>query len=152
MNIFTRIINDLNSGTLVCRASLVQAVHEGARLMQRKFQARVQPWMLACFGPTISADKEERNHRFFEEATELVQAGGMSREDAYKLVDYVYDRPVGELPQEVGGVMVTLAALCLARRIDMHDCGDVELERIWTKVDQIRAKQASKPQFSPLPE
>ncbi len=37
------------------------------------FQQRVQPWMMECFGPEISADRNERNHRFFEESTELVE-------------------------------------------------------------------------------
>lgn len=115
------------------------------------FQQRVQPWMMACFGAEISADSRERNHRFFEEAGELVQACGMPREEAHLLVDYVYDRQVGEKQQEVGGVMVTLAALCLAQGIDMHEAGEIELARIWTKVEAIRAKQAAKPKNSPLP-
>jgi hypothetical protein len=34
------------------------------------FQSRVKPWMDASFGPAISADKVERNHRFLEEALE----------------------------------------------------------------------------------
>jgi NTP pyrophosphatase (non-canonical NTP hydrolase) len=116
------------------------------------FQSRVQPWMLACFGAEIAADKMERNHRFFEESTETVQANGMTRSEAHQLVDYVYDRPVGELHQEIGGVMVTLAALCLASGIDMHEAGEVELARVWTKIEKIRAKQAAKPKHSPLPE
>src|SRR5882724_8875808 len=57
------------------------------------FQARVQPWMMACFGPEISTDIAERCHRFYEEAGELVQALGMTREEAHKLVDYTWDRP-----------------------------------------------------------
>lgn len=116
------------------------------------FQHRVQPWMMECFGPVISADTQERNHRFLEEALELVQACGATRSEAHHLVDYVYGRPVGEPSQEVGGVMVTLAALCLAQKMDMHAAGEVELARIWTKVDKIRAKQAAKPKHSPLPE
>ena len=48
--------------------------------------------------------------------------------------------------------MVTLAALCRAHRLDMHECGEVELERIWGLVEKIRAKQAAKPVHSPLPE
>jgi hypothetical protein len=115
------------------------------------FQARVQPWMMACFGEAISTDTVERNHRFFEEATELVQACGMPPSDAHMLVDYVYGRPVGDKPQEVGGVMVTLAALCLAQGMDLHEAAETELARIWTKVDLIRAKQAAKPKGSPLP-
>lgn len=116
------------------------------------FQQRVQPWLMECFGPTIAGDREERNHRFLEEALELVQACGCSASDAHQLVDYVFGRPVGDPAQEVGGVMVTLAALCLANGLDMHDAAEVELARIWTKVEAIRAKQAAKPKHSPLPE
>jgi hypothetical protein len=114
------------------------------------FQARVQPWLMACFGEMIAGDREERNHRFLEEALELVQACGCTASEAHQLVDYVYGRPVGELHQEVGGVMVTLAALCLANDADMHAAGWVELHRIWDKVEAIRAKQAAKPKHSPL--
>lgn len=116
------------------------------------FQARVRPWMLECFGAEIAADREERNHRFLEEALELVQACGCTRSEAHQLVDYVFGRPVGEKGQEAGGVMVTLAALCLAQGLDMHEAGEAELARVWTKIEQIRAKQAAKPKHSPLPE
>lgn len=115
------------------------------------FQARVQPWMMECFGPLIAGDREERNHRFLEEALELVQACGCTASEAHQIVDYVYGRPIGEPHQEVGGVMVTLAALCLANGMDMHSAGETELDRIWTKVAAIRAKQAAKPKHSPLP-
>ena len=47
--------------------------------------------------------------------------------------------------------MVTLASFCLSHGIDMHEAGDTELARVWTKVDAIRAKQASKPTGSALP-
>ena len=47
--------------------------------------------------------------------------------------------------------MVTLAAYCLAHGLDMHEAGETELARIWTKVDAIRAKQAAKPTGSALP-
>ncbi|MCP3017490.1 hypothetical protein [Cupriavidus basilensis] len=120
--------------------------------MPAPFQARVQPWMLECFGVEIAADARERNHRFLEEALELVQACGATQSEAHQLVDYVYGRPVGDKHQEVGGVMVTLAALCLAQGLGMHEAGEAELTRIWTKVEQIRAKQAAKPKHSPLPE
>ena len=116
------------------------------------FQSRVQPWMMACFGPEISADRFERNHRFLEEALELVQSTGCTPSEAHQLVDYVYGRPVGATHQEIGGVMVTLAALCLAIGEDMSAAGETELARIWTKVEKIRAKQAAKPKHSPLPE
>lgn len=102
------------------------------------FQYRVKPWITECFGPEISGDQQERNHRFLEEALELVQACGATASEAHQLVDYVYGRPVGDKIQEIGGVMVTLAALCLAHGLNMHLAGEAELQRIWTKVDQIR--------------
>lgn len=117
----------------------------------RDFQQRVHPWLMECFGPAISADKQERNHRFLEEALETVQAGGCTASEAHQLVDYVFGRPVGELGQEVGGAMTTLAALCLANGIDMHAEAEKELARVWTMVEKIRAKQAAKPKHSPLP-
>jgi hypothetical protein len=119
---------------------------------ERPFQARVHDWMMACFGEAISQDVAERNHRFIEEAIELVQATGCTREDVHRLADYVYDRPTGDPKQEVGGVLVTLAALCLATDMNFLGCGEHELSRIWGKVEQIRAKQAAKPKGSPLPQ
>lgn len=118
---------------------------------QPSFQARVHPWMMECFGPEISADRLERNDRFIEEALELVQASDYPPSRAHELVDYVYGRDQGEINQEVGGVMVTLAAHCLAHGVDMHEAGETELARIWTKVPQIRAKQAAKPKGGALP-
>lgn len=118
---------------------------------EQVFQDRVQPWMLECFGAEIAKDVIERNHRFLEESLELVQACGCPANEAHELVNYVYGRAIGEKEQEVGGVMVTLAALCLAQQLDMHAAGETELGRIWTKIETIRAKQAAKPAHSPLP-
>lgn len=117
------------------------------------FQQRVHPWLLECFGAEIAADRVERYHRFLEESLELVQSLGCTASEAHQLVGYVFGRPVGEPAQEVGGVMVTLAALCLANGLDMHDAGEVELTRISVPelVAKIRAKQAAKPKHSPLP-
>jgi hypothetical protein len=116
------------------------------------FQVRVDTWIQHCFGPKIGADRIERNHRFIEEALELVQSGGCTASEAHQLVDYVFGRPVGEMRQEVGGVMNTLAALCTAYSVDLNDAAEAELARVWVKSDQIRAKQAAKPKHSPLPE
>lgn len=107
--------------------------------------------MLACFGAEIAADKLERGDRFLEESLELLQSGDYPKERAYALIEYVFGRDKGEPQQEVGGVMITLAAYCLAHAIDMHQAGEIELARVWTKVDAIRAKQATKPTGSALP-
>jgi len=111
------------------------------------FQDRVGPWLLACFGKKIANDMGERNHRFVEEALELVQACGATASECHQLVDYVFGRPSGDIKQEVGGVMVTLAALCRARKLDMHQAGEDELAAIWSYTDKIREKQKAKPKY-----
>jgi hypothetical protein len=116
------------------------------------FQNRVKVWLEQCFGKEAVNDKFERNSRFIEEALELVQSLGLSMEHVLVLVDYVYNRPVGEPTQEVGGTMTTLAALCNANDFDMEECGDTELVRMWDKIELIRHKRANKPSNSPLPQ
>ncbi|WP_439126218.1 MAG: hypothetical protein ACNJA3_28020 (plasmid) [Pseudomonas rhizophila] len=128
-------------------------VYAWPSLQRASFQSRVAPWLVECFGEAIAQDSQERNQRFLEEALELVQACGATSGEAHQLVDYVFSRDVGEQSQEVGGVMVTLAALCYANSLAMHQSGEVELERI-SRPDvmaRIREKQRGKPAFSPLP-
>ncbi|MCP1200094.1 hypothetical protein [Notoacmeibacter sp. MSK16QG-6] len=118
---------------------------------RKSFQNRVAPWMEACFGPEISSDRLERGDRLLEEVLELLQSGDYPVDRVAALTDYVFERDKGEPHQEVGGVMVTLAAYCMAHGLDMHHAGEDELARIWTKVEEIRAKQAAKPTGSALP-
>lgn len=121
-------------------------------LREDEFQTGVADWMMACFGPEISADQLERADRFCEEALELCQTmPDFTSARAHALVDYVFSRSVGDRHQEVGGVMVTLAALCNTAGLSIKHEATRELERIWTKVDVIRAKQATKPVGSALP-
>lgn len=115
------------------------------------FQQEVAAWVVACLGEAELHNKTERGHRFLEEGLELAQAGGCTAEEAHQLVDYVFGRPKGDTGQEVGGVMLTLAALCHAHGLNMYACGATELRRVWTKVPEIRAKHAAKPRWSPLP-
>ncbi|WP_201712564.1 hypothetical protein [Acidiphilium sp. C61] len=116
-----------------------------AALVSGSLQRRTHEWMMRCFGPTIANNREERGNRFLEEAIELVQACDMPPERAHRLVDYVYGRPVGERRQEVGGVELTLTALCTAYGIDKTEAVEAELARAWLNIDKIRLKQAAKP-------
>ncbi|MHB0928662.1 MAG: hypothetical protein ACYC3W_07045 [Candidatus Nanopelagicales bacterium] len=108
------------------------------------FQERVKLWLIACFGDKAVTDTVARNQRFLEEALELVQACGTTEEEAHQLVAYVYGRPVGYIHQEIGGVMITLAALCQAQQQDMVENGDLELANAWTRIEAIRAKPKPK--------
>lgn len=130
---------------------VIRADHFRSLIDEDKFQSRVDPWLLECFGEKVARDKAQRVHRFIEECLELAQSLGCTEQEAEALVKYVFGRPAGDPPQEVGGVMLTLGALCLAIKINMYDAGNRELSRVWSKIPQIRAKQATKPDISPLP-
>jgi hypothetical protein len=112
----------------------------------KTFQQEVRDWVVHCFGETVADDIATRCFRFFEEAGELCQSLGMRKEDANKLVDYVWSRPVGEPRQEIGGVMVTLAALATPAKLNMFLDGWAELARVNQPeiTEKIRAKQKSK--------
>ena len=133
-------------------------LHQLDRLIKKdqksSFQKRVNDWMLKCFGIVISTDLLERNHRFLEKALELVQAGGCTVSEAHQLVDYVFNRPVSEKVEKVGGVMVTLSAWCTANGVDVEQAAELELERIndHATVEKIRAVLAAKLKHSPLPQ
>lgn len=116
------------------------------------YQERVADWIAECFPASARVDVLERSHRFLEEALEVVQASGCTKEDARQLVDYVFDRPTGTQEQEIGGAMVTLAALCNALDLSMNDAADAELARNWKRIGAIRHKQATKSAHSPLPQ
>lgn len=68
--------------------------------------------------PNQIHDSEERAIRFAEEAMELVQAEGVTREQMHRLVDQVFDKPKGELYQELGGTLMTLSAYMAVTDLD----------------------------------
>lgn len=124
--------------------------NEDSPLGAHTFQARVLPWLLECFGERITYDRQERNERFLEESLELVQSLGMPLAHVIGMAIYVYSRPKGEPEQEVGGVTITLDALCIANNIERLQCGERELRRIWLKIPKIRSKQQDKPRGNEL--
>ncbi|WP_282265523.1 hypothetical protein [Stenotrophomonas sp. PS02298] len=120
------------------------------------FQEGVSDWMAQCFVPSLYSNMTERGDRLLEEVLELLQAHGYDPSRVATLVDYVFNRPVGQPAQEVGGVMVTLAGYCWVAGLDMHAAGDTELVRITQPevMAKIRAKQETKNSLhfdSPLP-
>ncbi|WP_199849306.1 hypothetical protein [Stenotrophomonas maltophilia] len=112
----------------------------------RSFQTAVAEWMGQCFLPSLYSNMTERGDRLLEEVLELLQAHGYDKARVRTLVDYVFERPIGDPAQEVGGVMVTLAGYCWVAGLDMHAAGDAELARINEPetMAKIRAKQEAK--------
>ena len=98
-------------------------------------------------------DVAERLARFFEEVNETCQAFGMSREDAHKLVDYTYSRPVGDPAKEIGAAMLTLASLSVVAGLDLSACAEADLEKLQRPetIARIRAKRSTRHGLGPLP-
>jgi hypothetical protein len=93
------------------------------------FQSAVLGWMENVI-PGWASRKNERLFRFSEESLELLQSLGMTKDEVLRMVDYVYARPIGEPNQELGGAMLTLAALSTAHAMDMYVAGYQELDRV----------------------
>ena len=118
------------------------------------FQSRVAAWCVACFGKKTAEDRGERNWRFLEESMELVQSLGGTAEEAHSLVDYVFNREPGAPKQELGGAVITLAALAAANGLSLHEGAMAELERIERPdiMEAIRKKHVGKQHRSHLPD
>jgi NTP pyrophosphatase (non-canonical NTP hydrolase) len=97
------------------------------------------------FGKANMDNPEERANRFFEEACEAVQAVGMSPDRCTDILRYVFNRPRGELSQELGGVMITAMTFAHAFNYDAVTLATVEINRVEANKDRCRAKHAAKP-------
>ena len=108
-------------------------------------QSRVLAWAREAFGPEESSSIVHRGLRLLEEAVEAAQAAGVDRAQAHRLLEYVYDRPVGELPQELGGLGITLLALSAAAGLDADACEQREFDRIMALApEHFRQRNARK--------
>lgn len=110
----------------------------------KTFQQRVRLWIERVFGQTIADNIPERSKRFLEEALELVQATGITKDEVIRMVVYTYGREVGQTEQELGGVMVTAAGLAESLGLNMTHCAETELSRIQVNIEEIRIKHQSK--------
>lgn len=116
-----------------------------------KFQNKVALWVTQAFGNQGPADIPERRNRFLEEALELHQACYGTQEEAHALIEYVYNRERGAQGEEIGDVLITVAALANMLGYNMGACAHSKLDSAWANIDSIRAKHLSKPRNSPLP-
>lgn len=96
-------------------------------------QSRAEEWALAAFGEEEASSPEQRGLRLAEEAIEAAQAVQCDRAQLHRLVDFVYDRPVGELSRELGGVGLTLLCLAAATKLSADTCESAELDRVLSK-------------------
>lgn len=112
---------------------------------RKERQARIALWVRAAFGEEQAASLPHRGIRMMEEAIELAQAAGTDKAMIHKLVDYVYDRPVGEIGQEFGGLSVTMLALANAAGLDLDEEEAKEVRRVLAKpLEHFTARNAAK--------
>ena len=112
-------------------------------------QTIVEAWVRKTFGDKVMDSPLERGLRVVEEAIEVLQTqcGDQTkgRDLAHRLVDEVFDKPIGKLPQEVGGLGVTILALCALHDMRFDTVVRIEIDRVQgADRDKIRAKQRAK--------
>lgn len=106
----------------------VQALIPAATRDER--QAAVASWARRAFGIEQATSLPQRGTRLLEEAIEAFQAAGADRAMAHRLVNFVFDRPVGDLRQELGGVGVCVLALADALGTSADAAERDEIERV----------------------
>jgi NTP pyrophosphatase (non-canonical NTP hydrolase) len=116
------------------------------------YQGRVRDWTKECFGDAIDLDKKTRQAQFFEEAIEVVQAAGLDITTAHGLIDLAYSKDAGNVRDEVGDVMTSLAAFCTAHGVVLHESAEEALRRCIANTDKIRMKQRTKPHHKQVTE
>jgi len=110
--------------------------------MFKQLQEKIGDWVAGTFGYEVLADKQERNARFFEEVVELMQVRGMTVAEMVAIIHDKMTKPVGELDQEVGGVLITFLALCESGDVDV----DTAYANEWNRVQpmEVRNRIAAK--------
>ena len=113
--------------------------------MTQSLSNRVDQFLRECFSDDPNVRPQVRVLRFLEEALELAQSMGITKEKALEQVDYTYGRPIGEPVQEFGGVVFTLVSTGNALGLDLIEEGHKSVDEGFSRIDQIREKSKSKP-------
>jgi hypothetical protein len=105
-------------------------------------------WGERCFGESHMRDVKVRSLRCAEEVIELAQSVGVDKAMMLKLVELVYDRPLGQPLQEAGGTLLTASVLCRALGFEPEDVFEIELRRCLGKSpEQFAARNLEKIQL-----
>lgn len=94
-----------------------------------------------AFGSEHMNDPRIRGLRMVEEAVEAAQALGVERAEMHDLVNIVYDRPPGDVIQELGGTLLTTAVLCRIFGVSIEDVFLTEVRRVLNKSPDHFAKR-----------
>lgn len=112
----------------------------------RNFQHDVWDWYETMFrGTREEHTTKTLGMRFLEEALELAQAVGLSKEDVMRQMEYTFSRPKGTVESEIAGTIITLQHIAGDHIIDVQDEALKELRRISTQ--EMRKKIYDKQAF-----
>lgn len=115
------------------------------QLSRDQRQQMITTWAQAAFGHEEATGIAQRGVRLLEEAVEAFQACGGDEAIAHKLVKYVFDRPPGQIGQELGGVAVTVLALAAAAGLSADEEECREVHRVLSKpLREFAARNAAK--------
>lgn len=108
-------------------------------------QEMIASWAEMAFGREEATGLPQRGLRLLEEAIEAFQACGGDAAIAHKLVSFVFERPPGEVGQELGGVAVCVLALAAAAGVDADEEEAREIHRVLSKpLGEFTQRNASK--------
>ena len=108
---------------------------------------RIETWLTAVVGADWREHKEERATRFLEEAIELCQTLGVTKEQINIMLDYVYARPSGTLTEELTGVYVTLNALTSSHNMELVPAVEKQFEYYESRVAEYQKHRDNKLRF-----
>lgn len=108
-----------------------------------EYQEKIKIWDEETFGvkkdhsPTVAI-------RVLEEVIELCQCHDIDIETMLKVIDQVYSKPVGEISQEVAGILVSLLNYSNHAGVNAEESLLKELVRIEIDKELIREKNKLK--------
>lgn len=92
-------------------------------------------WARTMFGD-VAMSRAERAKRMFEEACELAQACDLAEDECRAIARRTWSRPKDTVRKEVGGLLVTLLALCEINNVDPDEALLAEARRILSKPNE----------------
>lgn len=107
-----------------------------------EIQTQIRLWVETRLG-LDAMHPHERGMRSLEETLELFQTLHGTREEAYRLVDHVFNKAPGHTRQELGGAALTLLACAEGCAFNLGDCAQAELDRVFSlPMEKFQKRQA----------
>lgn len=108
------------------------------------FLREVRHWKLATFSRETLTDLQAQTIVLIEEALEVGQSVGLTKDDVLARLSQVYSKEPGELWKELGGVAVTWAGVVGAAGHSAKYICKSALQDCWSRQEEIKRKHLTK--------